>query len=555
MAVSYGSGFSGGSVSGNVNEVALGIARNLSRDAAVAVRNAEASLEETMRLKPSNTPPAINVGLGSAAGDGGASLPAFPSGAVGADAPLLGLVEELAGTMQGLLDTLQTTAANNAQLTIPVLSPLPRTNVAPGTFTDTVSLPSAPSTYIPPAPTLTAPVLPTFPTMSYPFPDTTSLDAIEAALPTFAYNEGSYTPKLDSELETRIKAVFRDGMGLPQSYFDTIWARASTDLQRQQNTQLRALRNGGASSWWGLPAEAVLATTKEVIDETTKAAQKARIESAVQQAVMMREDFWKAMDAGTKVEQMWISLHDSVANRALDAAKYAINAAVQEYNLLVSRINADLAIIQARTSLHQTQLDVEVKKVGAALDIMRMRIEEDKNTIARSQGQWQIYKTQTEAEVGVFAEKVKLWTAKSNNYAQIEQLVQGSYDVAAKRVSTLIQNIAGMASAAGAVGTGMSAAASAANTTGQLQLEGYKAQASTILDTNRLFLDANKIRAELQARYTEWANNQAIELAKLAAELRWTYATAAIQASDVSIGSTVSSNFSESASRNLEKIW
>lgn len=534
----------------------LMIAQALSAEAEQAGRDAYNALVDALALTPPSEPPTdIAVALSPADGtDGGPQLTSLPDELV--DPGLQTVVMDLSESMQGLIGLIEGAVESNSALT---LSPIPTVQrpkgLWPGDFNDTVTLPTAPSGSIPSAPVIVTPTVPSFPTIDLPFPDVSDLEALEADLPRFSYTEQDYTPHLATELEARIRAVFADGMGLPQTYWDSMWSKVSADLQRQQQVKLRAMRNSGSSSFWGLPAEASLANAKEIIDETAKAAQTARLEMAQQQAVMVRDDFWKAMDAGTKVEQMWITLHDNVANRALQAAQHAVNSAAQIYNLYVAKINSQLGIIKGRTDLHTVQVETLVKRFGAALDVVKFEIDKDKNAIERAKGQWEIYKTDAESKLGVFAEKVKIWTSRANSYAQVENIIQNSYDLNIKRVATLIQNVSGMASAAHAIGSSMSAAAQATNSLGMLNVEGYKARTGATLDLHQLYLDANKARADLKARYTEWANNQKIELNKLAAELKWTYATAALNAADVSLGTSTSAGYSESASRNLELEW
>lgn len=203
----------------------------------------------------------------------------------------------------------------------------------------------------------TAGALPTAPTLG-------ELPVIDGLVPvidpgildvTFEYTEGEYAPILKNDIESGLLRVLGGDLGIPQAYWDALWQKAAGDLALQQAGRLRNARNRGAASYWPLPGEAVLAGSKAIQDEGAKSVQISRLQTAVTQATMAREDFWQAVERGIAFEQQWIGVYEQAAQRALSAAETLINSQVQVYNANIAQYNlllesGKLAIAQAKAN-------------------------------------------------------------------------------------------------------------------------------------------------------------------------------------------------------------
>lgn len=228
----------------------------------------------------------------------------------------------------------------------------------------------------------------------------------------FVFAETSYVERVSTEIEANIKTALGGQLGLPQGYWDALWAEVSNDLARLQVGELRNARNRGAATHWGLPTEAVLAASRAIQDEGARKLQAARLEQAKQHAVMAREDYWQAITQGITYEKMWIDQSDKVNQRALAAAEHAIAMSIQVHNSNITQFNARLATAQLAGTIDEMKVKRLLSKHSQELQSNAMEISQDKALIERWLGEWQGFDTEHKLEIAEVSERVKAWNTE-----------------------------------------------------------------------------------------------------------------------------------------------
>lgn len=223
---------------------------------------------------------------------------------------------------------------------------------------------------------ITAPAFGGASSLAVSVPALSALPTISAVVPTidigvlaaeFDFTEPTYTGDLSPDVRTALANVLGGSMGLPASYWSALWARAAGDLSKQMVGKARLARNRGAASYWQLPSEPVLAASREVLDETAQSLQMGRLQQALAEATMAREDFWQAVQQGLAYENAWINFHDHVAQRALGAAEQLVNLKVAVHNANVQRYNLLLDATKAQTDVDRVRLDAALRGYEAQL--------------------------------------------------------------------------------------------------------------------------------------------------------------------------------------------
>lgn len=152
-----------------------------------------------------------------------------------------------------------------------------------------------------------------------------------------------------------LSSVLSGSLLLPASYWDTVWAGVSGDLARQLVAALRNARNRGAASYWQLPSEAVLVSSRKLQDEALKSLQSARFQQAVQQAIMAREDYWKAIQSIVENTIKKISAQAEVRKTFLSENLGLLEIEKQQNSVEIDKAKLDQSAQETEVQLTITQ--------------------------------------------------------------------------------------------------------------------------------------------------------------------------------------------------------
>lgn len=373
----------------------------------------------------------------------------------------------------------------------------------------------------------------------------------------FSFTEAPYTERVAQENEAEILRVLGGDLGIPQEYWDDMWAKVAGDLAEQQVGLARNARNRGAASYWGLPTEAVLTVSRAVQDEYNKKLQLVRIEQAQKQAELAHDDFWKAVDAALKYEQQWIDFHNQVQIRALTAAQALATIAIQVHNENVAWYNAMLQGAKLEAEVLTLEVETILKKYEAQLRINQAQIEQNKGVTEVYQAEVQAYSVSQTMQIQAIAEKIKWWNATWGADLAYKNLTL-------ERTKIDISNYAALLSKIEALSRGAATLLQARTGVSEFTLKNQlgilsqdEKRNASVFDGARIIQAAQEVNAKLQIEQVQWLGGQGNALLQNLAQLANGLAQALITVSDVNLGSSYSNSdgYSITASRNAEKVW
>jgi PP-loop superfamily ATP-utilizing enzyme len=391
------------------------------------------------------------------------------------------------------------------------------------------SVPDAPTIVWPDAPTLDA--LPTIDTVI----PTITVDELEA---TFSFNNPTYTPEMTT-LKADIAAVLGGDLGLPSTYWSAIWTRVADDLARLQVAKLRRIRNSGAASWWSLPSEAILSQSREVADETTRAIQLDKLEKAVQEAVFAREDFWKAVDAAIRYEQIFVDIHNEAARRTLEAAKESVNSLIAVYNANLAGFTFILEKAKAEIEIDKITYEALTAKYQAQAQVYATNIDKYRGQIDLYNSEINGYKIEKELLIQNLGEQVKYWNGVVDQDVKYKELAKQANELEVRAYDSEVQGFVGMYNAANSLLDARIKAAKYPAEYAQIEAQLDQAKNQIEVAKGELIVRSQEAAARIDVAQEQWAQTNYIENLKSVAEFNYSYAQAVATASDVSLSSGV----------------
>lgn len=238
-----------------------------------------------------------------------------------------------------------------------------------------VSIPAAPDVLLPDVPSLFGIDIPAVPALDLPAFTATLPDGPAAPNSDFAFTEPGYNSDLLDILNTRLYEMI-DGMatGLPPAVEQALWERGRARDAATMLSELEDIRRLQAARGFTQPPGAATVLALQAIQKAKDASATYNREVTIKQAEMEQQNRQFAIQNAIQLEGRLLDYANSVAQRAYDAAKYAIEASVAVFAALVSKYNADIGAYQAQASVFKTLIEGELAK----LEIFKAQIEGQK---------------------------------------------------------------------------------------------------------------------------------------------------------------------------------
>lgn len=296
---------------------------------------------------------------------------------------------------------------------------------------DDVDFPAEPSYTLPTLGSLQEITLPSNPILDIPeFSDSAPTADLVPPENMFAYYEAAYqSDVLDAVRNALIEEIRQGGTGLPAEIEEMLWDRLRSRQDAINERSYNEAEKYFSSRGWSIPPGALAARLTEARVEIARAEALLSNEIAIKQAELMLDNKYKSISAGLQLETVLTQLTNSVAQRALEAAKATNDAAQDVYKSKILYYNARLDAYKTAASVYESRLrgslaTLEVYK--AQLEGVKLISEINKDTIeiykARLSAvamQIDVYsKTVDAASTKLSAEKVKIdaYRAKIDAY-------------------------------------------------------------------------------------------------------------------------------------------
>lgn len=239
-------------------------------------------------------------------------------------------------------------------------SALPTAPTAPA-LTDPV-LPSAPVLSMPTAPVLTAITLPDVPSIEIPaFTSTLPIDDLVTPTNNFEFYEVAYASELLDELKAKLLYDLQNGgYGIETADEAAMLDRARTRELENALTQMDTIMVDGASRGFPLPPGDITVALQRAQQALQNAVSGVSRDIYIKRADQFVENRKFTIEQAKQLEQILIGYHNSVMERALNAAKAVLEAAIRIFDAQVARYNA-------RLDTYKTDAQVFEARVRAAL--------------------------------------------------------------------------------------------------------------------------------------------------------------------------------------------
>jgi hypothetical protein len=242
---------------------------------------------------------------------------------------------------------------------------------------DVVATPVEPDFTLPAVPTFTALNLPGAPVFDVPlFTDAEPVAPTAPGEAQLTWAEVAYQSDLLADLNNRLLGFIQ---GTPSALAPEVEAaivQKALDAQAQQTVGAsdEAMNQLAARGFTAGGGQAVRAVQK-VLDEALTKASEASRQTMIEQARLEQANFHFAFTKAMQLEGQLVALFNNVQQRALEAAKFRVEAVIQLFNARVQLYQADAQAFAAKADAFKTRLQaalaqLEVYKAelqGAAL--------------------------------------------------------------------------------------------------------------------------------------------------------------------------------------------
>jgi len=290
--------------------------------------------------------------------------------------------------------------------------------------TDLPATPVAPSIAepeIPTAPVVSLPAVPTFTPVTVPLPPSVDIPSFTAGLPaedfytpsnTFEWAEAAYASELlDAQKAKLLDNLENGGYGIETSDESGLWERARERELENARVATESIFAETASRGFPLPPGSSIVALQRAHQELQDKMSEVSRDIALRRSELYVDNRKFTIQEVRSLENILINFHNSVQERALNAAKIAIDVAVAIYEAQLKRYNA-------RLDAYRTEAQVFESKIRAALS------------------QVEIFRTTMEGkrlEVDVQRQTVELYRAQLNGVESLINIYRAQMEAAGVR--------------------------------------------------------------------------------------------------------------------------
>lgn len=230
-----------------------------------------------------------------------------------------------------------------------------------------VEIPDAPQIVMPDMEGLEKLTLPEFVFPDLPTFDATPPDASGLSVPNVFINwaEPVYASEVLDDLKTRVVQMMAGGTGLPAPIEDALFARARERDSGETSRQVQEAMDTWAGRNFSMPP-GMLAKQVDVAREQGRLkASELNRDVLVQAATWEIENLRFAVQQGMALEQLTENLHENMAKRLFEVARFQAESQINVFNAQVSLFNAQNAAFQTLAQVYRTKLDAAISKLTA----------------------------------------------------------------------------------------------------------------------------------------------------------------------------------------------
>lgn len=260
--------------------------------------------------------------------------------------------------------------------------------------------PDAPDETIPAPPTLRELSLPDDPELievSFDMAVPEQLDDVPDAV--FIFSEPDYVSSLLDRINGTLLGYLEGfATGLPPEIEQQIWDRARRRTSIATARLKAQLNRGWSASGWDMPGGDLQNKHYEAEQEAVNNDIAESRAIAIAQAELQQRNIQFALTTATQLEALLLQHHDNVQQRSLEAARYAVQSAVELHGLKVAEFNGNVELYKAVSQVVRDRMANELAK----LEQFKAKLEGQKLIGELNQQDLSNYREQINAVVALF---------------------------------------------------------------------------------------------------------------------------------------------------------
>lgn len=424
--------------------------------------------QPTVLQAPAAAPPALNLG----------ALPAYTQALV--QVPNAPSAPNIAGLLSGL---------NVDDLDIPPAPVMPAIDMPQAPTMASIPVPVRPAidtqVDIPAAPVIDMPTMEALEQIAIPaftFPTLPDFDgqppsADHIVVPNVFINwaEPQYSSELLPDLVEWVKRYMQGGTGLPGPVEDALFSRARERDSAETHRAVQEAVDTWAARGFTMPPGMLVKQANVIREQERMKAAELNRDILIQATQLEIENIRFAVSQGIAIEQLLENLHENMAKRLFEVARFQAEAQINVFNAQIGLFNAQNQAFQTLAQVYRTRLDGALAKLQAyktAIDgqvalgqINQQRVEVFKAKLTAVQSSVEVFnalmrgaqvradviKNQFDAyraDVQAYAERVGAEKVKFDAYeSQVkgQAAVAGMFDAQARAYASTVQAVASKA--------------------------------------------------------------------------------------------------------------
>lgn len=298
-----------------------------------------------------------------------------------------------------------------------------------------IDLPESPEITLPEMEALTEITLPTFEFPELPTFDATPPDASGITVPSVFINwaEPQYAPVVLDEVAASVKAMMAGGSGLPAAVEDALFTRARERDSAETTRAVQEAVDTWAARDFSMPPGMLVKQTDVIREQGRLKAAELNRDILIEAAKWQIESLRFAVQQGIALEQITTNLHENLAKRLFEVARFQAEAQINVFNAQINLFNAQNSAFATLAQVYRTKLDGAVAKLTAyktAVDaqvalgqVNQQRVEVYKAKLSAVQSSVEVYKAMMQgAQVRAEAIKNQFDAYKADVQAYAEQI-------------------------------------------------------------------------------------------------------------------------------------
>lgn len=368
-----------------------------------------------------------------------------------------------------------------------------------------MSAPSVSAPDIPSKPGYTLPALPSLDDVVIPAPPSVTALEFEGAAPDidltppvmdFEWNDSPYT----SVLVDAIKARFEQDIALGGQGFGEVFEQAQYDrdnarVQFEDEDAYREILAQAASRGWVMPPGEMFGQMTAHSRSINQRRSELNAKILSEQTAIAQKNTHFAMETAVKIEAVLLQSHSKLQQRSFEAAKFALDGALELYRAKVDAFRAQTQTYSVLANVYETRIRAEIGKA----EVYKIQIEGVKVGIEAYEIKVQRYK----AQLGAISALMQMYRAEMQSahiLADIERTRMQTYKAQVEGYKARIEGVLAQANGYVARMRGEESKADMVKTEARAykaHVNAYRTQAEVELERVRANIEGLKARVQL----------------------------------------------------------